>query len=464
MSALVLPTDFSRSFPIKSIESDIKKKFSRSNDLLRLSLSLGSSPFTVIQAAFVIICSRISAQESVELGSALDGNLFTISVNVNLNSTFDRLIAQIHEKEQETLSKRGQTRVACVNMLDAEESYSQTELILYVCQSASARAILDISLKLVYNSLLFNQQRMEDLLDQIEGIVHAVVMEPCIEIGKISMMTLNSKSRLPDPTADLGWDEFHGAITDIFTKNANNHPDTICVVESLQNGQRIFTYKQILEASNILAHYLINHGIKRGDIVVLYSSRCVDLVVAVMGVLKAGAAFSVIDPAYPPARQNVYLSVAQPRGLVILRKAGILHDDVRNYITQELSVVVEVPSLQIDLDGSLSGDLINELFKKEYYAKNVDPGIILGPDSIGTLSFTSGSTGVPKGVRGRHFSLTHFYPWMKEEFGLSENEKFTMLSGIAHDPIQRDSMILMILNYSIHTFVSWSTALYPNGK
>lgn len=66
-------------------------------------------------------------------------------------------------------------------------------------------------------------------------------------------------------------------------------------------------------------------------------------------------------------------------------------------------------------------------------------GVVLGPDSVGTLSFTSGSTGIPKGVRGRHFSLTHFFPWMAQRFGMSEKEHFTMLSGIAHDPIQRDS-------------------------
>ena len=56
----------------------------------------------------------------------------------------------------------------------------------------------------------------------------------------------------------------------------------------------------------------------------IYAYRGVDLMIAVMGVLKAGATFSVIDPAYPPARQNIYLSVAKPKGLIGLEKAGTL--------------------------------------------------------------------------------------------------------------------------------------------
>lgn len=58
------------------------------------------------------------------------------------------------------------------------------------------------------------------------------------------------------------------------------------------------------------------------------------------------------------------------------------------------------------------------------------PGIIIGPDDIPTLSFTSGSEGRPKGVKGRHFSLTYYFPWMAKTFNLTEDDKFTMLSGI----------------------------------
>lgn len=109
---------------------------------------------------------------------------------------------------------------------------------------------------------------------------------------------------------------------------------------------------------------------------------------------------------------------------------------------------VEVPGLQVspdgDLDGGYSDDDENTLSTHKNLG-NTDPNVALGPDSVGTLSFTSGSTGIPKGVKGRHFSLTHFFPWMGERFGLSESSKFTMLSGIAHDPIQRDSTFFMFL-------------------
>jgi L-aminoadipate-semialdehyde dehydrogenase len=150
----------------------------------------------------------------------------------------------------------------------------------------------------------------------------------------------------------------------------------------------------------------------------------------------------LLDPAYPASRQIVYLRVAQPRGLIVLKGAGTISPSVREFLSEELKIKVEVPALEISPDGNISGGentAKEDTLTSHGYLGETDPNVVLGPDSIGTLSFTSGSTGIPKGVRGRHFSLTHFFPWMAERFDLSEHSKFTMLSGIAHDPIQRDS-------------------------
>lgn len=152
---------------------------------------------------------------------------------------------------------------------------------------------------------------------------------------------------------------------------------------------------------------------------------------------------NIADPAYPPTRQQIYLRVAQPRALVVLARAGTLAPPVRQYIAENLQIKVEVPALQMLNDGTLIGGGVapgeQDPLQKIASLASQPPNVPLGPDSVGTLSFTSGSTGIPKGVRGRHFSLTHFFPWMSQRFEMSNKERFTMLSGIAHDPIQRDS-------------------------
>lgn len=66
------------------------------------------------------------------------------------------------------------------------------------------------------------------------------------------------------------------------------------------------------------------------------------------------------------------------------------------------------------------------------------------------ITFTSGSTGLPKGVLGRHSPLTHFYPWMQTRFGIGENDHWSMCSGISHDPLQRDIFTPLFFGGTIH--------------
>ena len=215
---------------------------------------------------------------------------------------------------------------------------------------------------------------------------------------------------LPDPTGDLHWSDFAGAIQDIFDENATKHPDRLCVIEtaSQTTPQRQFTYQQINHGSNQLAHHLIAAGIQRGEVVQIYAYRGVDLVVAIMGTLKAGAAFSVVDPAYPVDRQIVYLDVARPRALIVIDKAsreeGGLSQKVTDSIEENLDLRTTVPGLELLNDGSLRGghlpasNAIDVLYP-QISMREKHPGVLVGPDTQPTLSFTSGSEGVPKGCR-----------------------------------------------------------------
>lgn len=175
-----------------------------------------------------------------------------------------------------------------------------------------------------------------------------------------------------------------------------------------------------------------------------------------MGALKAGATVSVLDPQYPPERQKVLLEVANPQFLVCIQRAsdefGKLSDTVVEFITSNLKIKATVPALQLIADGTLKGGLIGgqDVLEPQAAQRHLDiTDVLVGPDSNPTLSFTSGSEGRPKGVLGRHFSLTYYFPWMAQRFGLSENDRFTMLSGIAHDPIQRDIFTPLFLGAKI---------------
>lgn len=321
-----------------------------------------------------------------------------------------------------------------------------------------------LALHIMYNSLLFSGPRIAGMLAQLVQLLHSAAANPMAPVGSIMIRAPHEAEVLPDPRQDLDWCGYRGSITSIFEKNARAFPERRCLVESVLPGGdsmelpppaenvRTLSYAELDAASNIVAHRLLQGGLQREEVVTVYAHRGIDMVIAVIATLKAGGTFSVIDPSYPPSRQNIYLQVARPRALVVLGKAGTIHPSVREVIANELDLRVEIPALELTAAGLMGGAGADgaDVLDSARALAGQSTGIVLGPDSIATLSFTSGSTGIPKGVQGRHYSLTHFFPWMGERFGLGADDHFTMLSGIAHDPIQRDIFTPLFFGAELH--------------
>ncbi|KZT28090.1 alpha-aminoadipate reductase Lys1p [Neolentinus lepideus HHB14362 ss-1] len=509
LPSISLPIDYPRpSGPQKVVEAAHVAELSESTSRSLLKLALYSesdveedeeesttqrpSPFHLLLAAFSVLLHRYTGDTDLVIGSssASSSESLVLRLSVDPTDPFWAVVQKVQQAEKEAEADvlpyetilhalgrdkednvEGSRPLFRVRFFDETDEPKEnfirstsltSDLTVFITRpptSSHASIAPRISLRILYNSLLFFSPRISFIVDQLSTLLRKVASNPLSPVGSVSLLTPAQREKLPNPTVDLHWCDFKGAITDVFSRNAVRWPDRPCVIQSYPpvalgepQEKRVYTYGAIRRASNILAHHLLQSGIQREEVVMVYAYRSVELVVAVMAVLKAGATFSVIDPAYPPSRQTIYLKVAQPRGLVVLKGAGKISRTVREFMSNELQIRVEVPALDLLPSGDISGGLgfEQDVLKSYIRLGDVDPGVVLGPDSVGTLSFTSGSTGIPKGVKGRHYSLTHFFPWMGQRFGIGEHSKFTMLSGIAHDPIQRDMFTPLFFGAQLH--------------
>jgi amino acid adenylation domain-containing protein len=162
-------------------------------------------------------------------------------------------------------------------------------------------------------------------------------------------------------------------------------------------------------------------------VVAIWAHRSAALVRALIATLRTGAAFVVLDPAHPAARLAQHVRIARPAAFLRITAAGAVPGEVEAALAETSLVTVLLGTKQ---EGDLAaGQPLRETDL---------PEVEIGPDSLAYLSFTSGTTGTPKAVMGRHGSLTHFTPWLAETFELGANDRFSLLSGLSHDPLHRD--------------------------
>ena len=467
--ALKLPTEYPRP-PIQTFRG-ASVKLELSHDLHQKSspwaVSKGATLFMTLLAAFKIQLHRYTGQNDIVVGSPIAGrnrretegligfflNNLVLRTDLSGRPTFCDIVSRVREVAlgayahqdipferllEELRPERDLSRTpffqVYFNMLSQDDSKptfgnltterfgqaeaeSKFDITLYVRDQRSG-----VFLTLVYNADLFENGRMAEMLRQFEQLLWQVVEHPDQSIDSYSLVTTHARKSLPDPTKGLN-DDWQGAIHERCALHAKQIPQQLAVID--QWGS--WSYAQLNSCSNQLAHHLIRQGIKSEEIIAIYGHRSAALVCAVLGILKAGGAFLILDPAYPASRHLNCLQQAQPRAWFELEAAGA--------VSPELAACIDTLPLRCRSGLSKSVASINHAFNG--YPDD-DPQISTSAENLAYVSFTSGSTGGPKGVLGRHGPLTHFLPWQERTFGLSAADRYTMLSGLSHDPLQRD--------------------------
>ncbi|QSV67338.1 MAG: o-succinylbenzoate synthase [Aphanizomenon flos-aquae DEX188] len=239
---------------------------------------------------------------------------------------------------------------------------------------------------------------------------------------------------LPNPAQPLPFRWF-GAIHESFEQQAERIPEKLALVSQ----DITFTYKQLNELSNQIAHYLLEHQLE-GKLVAIYAAFSPFLVVALLGILKAGAAFMVLNKDYPVTRLLRYCQLSDPKALICLEVAGELPQAL-----QEIA-----PKVQIHLPQQLHQ--VEEILG-QYSITN--PDRIITPEQLAYVVFTSGSTGIPNGVVGTHSPVTHFIEWQIRTFKLNEEDRFSNLASIAHDILLRDVFTPLSLGATLYVPNPW---------
>jgi amino acid adenylation domain-containing protein len=320
--------------------------------------------------------------------------------------------------------------------LTPAEAPSKFDMTFYVSESESS-----VGVNLVYNAGLFDEARMTDVLAQLEMLLGQAMDRPDDPVDQLSLVTNLSRNLLPDPTMPLD-QSWLGGVHELFAAQAERAPERPAVFGGVGgvggvDGDVVWSYGDLLEGSRRLAGWLAAHGVRPGDPVAILAHRSAPLVQAVLGVLTAGAAFAVLDPAYPAPRLVEMLRLAAPRAWVGLQAAGPVPDEVRSWLDAAGCPCLELPAGGFAALESLAG------------FSGGAPRVTVGPRDPACIGFTSGSTGGSKGILGLHGSLSHFLPAYCKEFEVGPDDRFSLLSGLSHDPLQRDIFTPLYLGAAI---------------
>ncbi|WP_375341428.1 amino acid adenylation domain-containing protein [Lyngbya sp. CCY1209] len=463
LPVLELPTDYPRP-PVQTFSGKKETRSlspSSSRALKTFSQQQGVTPFMTLLATFQLLLSRHAGQEDLVVGTPIAGRnqvevepligffvntlvlrnqlsgnsrfkdllnqirSATLDAYANQDVPFEKLVEVLHPDRDLSYSPIFQVWFNSINLgdrnlklpglevepLTVPETHSLFDLNFYIREQPDR-----LKLELVYNADLFGRERMYRMLEAFEYLLGQVLETPELKVDEFSLLPPSARPLLPDPTRPptAAWE---GPLSTQFSQMARQIPQKIAVADA----EGSWTYQALETRSNQLARALVEAGVSREDIVAIYADRAASLVAAILGVFKANAAFLILDPTYPGDRLVTCLHLANPKALIRLPSAP-------DFPPQLAEATANFPAL--------SHLIFDEKSLANYPGD--PPDIESEPDDLAYIAFTSGSTGVPKGILGTHRPLAHFIRWHVRQFQLTAEDRFSLLSGLAHDPLLRD--------------------------
>ena len=258
-----------------------------------------------------------------------------------------------------------------------------------------------------YNADLFDAERICRMAGHFGKLLEGIVENPDETVGKLPLLTDAERTRLVVEWNNTRMDYPRDrGVHQLFEEQAARTPNATAVVF----GNDSLTYGELERRANHLANYLIRLGATPDSLVGICLERSLEMVVGLLGILKAGAAYVPLDPAYPRDRIAYMLENAE---IPLLLTQAQLRESLPS--TDRRTVLVDSDWLEITKQ------------------RQERPGLILNPENRAYVIYTSGSTGKPKGVEIPHRAVVNFLTTMAERPGMTASDRLLAVTTLSFD-------------------------------
>ncbi|MBI1390260.1 MAG: amino acid adenylation domain-containing protein [bacterium] len=421
------------------------------NRLKALAVDAGSTLHMVLHAVLAVFLYRYSGlhdfciaftnanrnRKEIESLFGLFVNTLVLRVNLNGMTPFDSLLQQIHRSLLEAYDHQDLPFEQLVEAMQPQRSLSHNPLVqvMLILQNAPidefempglaisryrlerpySRYDLMFSFtdwrgemagELEYNIDLWDESTARRMIDHFLNLLREAVRSPQSRVESLRCIAPSEREIMRSRwDAAVRLSKSPNCVYRMIETQAAARPDNIGLVR----GERRLTYREINQRANRLARLLIERGVRVEDRVAVLLNRTEWLPIALLAVMKAGAAYIPIDPAWPDERTHYVLSDAGVRAMLMDRG-----DDS---ICLGPVCHLALSSLNGELDDESPDDLVYEAL----------------PESLAYVIYTSGSTGKPKGVEVTHGGLSNLLSSMQIRPGLTASDRMLFATTAAFD-------------------------------
>ncbi len=281
-----------------------------------------------------------------------------------------------------------------------------------------------LALSLMFDPAAIARVSAQDFLEKIAIVVEALRARPDIPCGDLDLSTDTSRTLIPDLSCALlarGYDFVPATFFDVAAQYAD-HP-------AIASDTQSYLYRELACVVCKLAAELRHSGLQPGEVVAVSGVSSFGMLASVLAVLAAGGVLVIVDRGLPEHRQQQVSDLCQPRRRIEVRtKADACRAGENTLVTTDWPDRSE-----------LTGTAQAEVF-----------AVDLAPDASAYVFFTSGSTGLPKGVLGTHLGLAHFLDWQRSRFPIGPGDRTAQLTALSFDVVLRDILFPLTSGACVH--------------